>query len=108
LTIGSGGTNNLTQSAGSLKVNGTLAVGTATINAGTLSGGGTIAGNVANAGGTVTASDPGSPDTLTITGNYTQSSGILEGILAGPTAGTGYSQLDVAGTATIADTGTTL
>jgi hypothetical protein len=102
-TTASGGTNNFNQSAGSLKVNGTLAVGTATINAGTVSGGGTIAGNVSNVGGTVTASDPGSPDILTIIGNYTQGSeGILEAYVEGSAPGTGgYSQLQVGGTATL-------
>jgi hypothetical protein len=79
-------------------VNGTLQATTAVINGGTLSGGGTISGDVENVGGIATASDPGIPDILTITGNYTQDSGgILEAYLNGKTAGTGYSQLDVNG-----------
>jgi hypothetical protein len=68
---------------------------------GVISGGGTIAGTVSNAG-TITASDPGSPDILTINGDYTQgSTGTLEAFLGGAAPGTGYSQLVVNGTATL-------
>jgi len=106
LTIGSGGANNYTQSGGaSLKVNGSLTAAIAFINGGTVSGSGTVVGNVNNAGGIVTASDPGIPDILTIHGNYAQgASGTLEAFLGGLAAGTGYSQLDVTGTATLGGT----
>ncbi len=107
LTIGSGGANNYTHSGAgaSLKVNGSLAAAIAFINGGTVSGSGTIVANVNNAGGIVTASDPGSPDILTIKGNYTQGAGgTLEAFLGGLAAGVGYSQLDVTGTATLGGT----
>ena len=110
LTIGSGnpsastpsGTDNFNQSAGTTDVNGTLRANT-TLNGGTLSGGGTIDGNVDNVGGIITASDPGSPDILTINGDYTQETGAeLDAYLQGPAAGIGgYSQLVVDGTATL-------
>jgi hypothetical protein len=103
LTIGSSGTNKFNQSGGSLKVNGAMVVGTATINGGMVSGSSNIMGTVDNVGGTVTASDPGTPDILTIYGNYMQGAGgTLEAYLGGTTPGTGYSQLDViGGTATL-------
>ncbi len=98
-------TGNYTLSGGSLKVNGTLQAAIAFINGGTVSGGGTIVGNVNNGGGIVTASDPGSPTILTINGNYTQGgNGTLEAFLGGVAAGSGYSQLDVTGTATLGGT----
>ncbi|HMD98529.1 MAG TPA: PEP-CTERM sorting domain-containing protein [Terriglobia bacterium] len=106
LTIGSGGANNYTQSGGaSLKVNGSLTAAIAFINGGTLSGSGTIVANVNNSGGIVTASDPGSPDILTMHSSYAQGAGgTLEAFLGGVAAGTGYSQLDVTGTATLGGT----
>jgi filamentous hemagglutinin len=84
LTVGSGATNTLTNYTG-----------------GMISGSGTIVGNVVNAGGTVSASDPGTPDTLTINGNYTQTSGILEAFLGGTTLDPIYSHLAVTGTAAL-------
>ncbi|HMD99380.1 MAG TPA: PEP-CTERM sorting domain-containing protein [Terriglobia bacterium] len=107
VTVGNGSTLNLfvyKQSGGSLKVNGTLKAGTAaSIQAGTVSGGGTIVGVLFNQGGVVTASDPGSPDILTINGSYLQGAGgTLEAFLEGTVAGTGgYSQLDVTRTASL-------
>ncbi len=96
-------TNNYTQSgaSASLKVNGTLAAAITFINGGTVFGSGNIQANVINNGGTVDVSDPGTPTTLTITGNYTQGPG---GTLLIDILGTGvgqYSVLDVAGTATL-------
>jgi hypothetical protein len=71
---------------------------------GIVSGGGTIAGIVNNAG-TITASDPGSPDILTINGDYTQgSTGTLEAFLGGSAPGTGYSELLVHGNASLGGT----
>jgi len=96
--------NTFTQSgsSASLKVNGTLTAATASIYGGMVSGGGTIVGDVSNSGGTVTASDPGSPDILTINGSYTQGSGgTLEAFLGGSAPGTGYSQLLVNGNASL-------
>ncbi|MEA2422329.1 MAG: hypothetical protein QOF55_1428, partial [Thermoleophilaceae bacterium] len=73
------------------------------VGGGTLRGGGTVVApsGVSNSGGTV---HPGhSPGTLSITGDYTQTSGgTLAVDVTGTTAGTGYSQLAVSGTATLA------
>jgi hypothetical protein len=106
LQVGSTTGNTYTQSGGSLLVNGTLKVGstgasTATINGGTVSGTGQIQGSVVNTGGTISSVDPPSIEVLTITGDYTQGSGgILESYL-GPS---GYSQLQVNGTASLSGT----
>jgi hypothetical protein len=64
------------------------------LEAGLLKGTGTVVGNVSNTGGAVAPGD--SPGILTIDGNYTQGpGGAFDELLAGLTAGTGYSQLDV-------------
>lgn len=68
---------------------------------GTLSGHGTVTGNVAN-GGTVM---PGgsTPGILTIAGNYAQTAGgTMESLVGADAAGTGYSQLQVSGTSSLA------
>ena len=87
LTINSGGTGTLTNNTG-----------------GVIYGTGNIVGNVNNVGGTVSAADPGTPDTLTITGNYTQGAGgtlIID--ITGANAGQ-YSVLDVTGMASLGGT----
>ncbi len=69
------------------------------IQAGLLEGNGTITGNVVSAG---TVHPGNSPGILTIIGNYEQrSSGIFAVTLAGLTPGTGYSQLQVGGSAAL-------
>ncbi|MDQ6777186.1 MAG: hypothetical protein M3071_13430, partial [Actinomycetota bacterium] len=117
----------ITQAAGNLNVAGTLNTanfagvtlsgGTTTVDGtlnqdpfdalaltgGTLQGSGTIVApsGVSNSGGTV---HPGhSPGLLSITGDYTQTSGGTVSIdVAGTAPGTGYSQLAVSGNASIA------
>jgi PEP-CTERM motif len=70
------------------------------ILAGVLEGTGTIAGNVVSSG-TVHPGD--SPGVLKFTGTYAQlSSGIFDVTLAGLTPGTGFSQLQVGGSAALA------
>ncbi|RMH12075.1 MAG: hypothetical protein D6695_07680 [Planctomycetota bacterium] len=65
---------------------------------GTLSGSGTISGPVLNDGQV-------KPDSLTITGSYTQGLlGVLNIDIGGPNAGTEYGQLNVSGTSTLAGT----
>jgi len=107
ITIGSGTSLNLTNSGGSFVqtsgqtvVNGTLnSVPAVQIQGGTLSGSGTINANVIMGG---TISPGNSPGILTINGNYTQTAfGAYVAELAGLTAGTGYDQLDVSGTANL-------
>ena len=67
------------------------------IQGGTLQGIGTVQGDLTNSG---TVHPGGSPGILTVTGNYVQTaSGILGIDIAGPLAGSGYSQLNVGGTA---------
>ena len=86
------------QTAGSTTVNGTLGpAGGLTLNGGTLNGAGTIQGDVTNAGQLTPGNKPG---ILTITGNYTQTSaGVLNIAIGGTTAGTGFDQLRVQGSA---------
>jgi PEP-CTERM motif len=72
------------------------------LEAGVLAGTGTVVGNVNNSGGAVHPGDPDPPGILTIDGNYTQGSGgAFDELLAGLAAGTGYSQLDVTGSASL-------
>jgi autotransporter-associated beta strand protein len=78
--------------------------GSVVINAsGTLAGAGLIDANVSN-GGTIVVGGPGFTGTLTINGNYTQTSvGMLNVALAGTGAGQ-YDQLAISGTASLAGT----
>ncbi|HUY32931.1 MAG TPA: PKD domain-containing protein [Pirellulales bacterium] len=70
----------------------------------TLSGSGTIDANVTMSG-TLEPGGAGTAGTVTINGNYTQTStGTLAIDVGGTTAGTQYSQLNVSGTATLAGT----
>jgi hypothetical protein len=89
-----GGTTPITKVDGSL-----IAPRGMNILAGLLEGTGSITGNVISSG----MVHPGdSPGILTIIGDYTQTaSGIFDITLAGLTAGTDYSQLDVTGSATL-------
>jgi hypothetical protein len=92
-----------TQSAGSTVLNGgALSVAgpnSIDIEGGTLSGSGTIAGKVVN---NATVKPGASPGMISITGNYVQGpSGVLNMEIVGPTPGTGYSQLNISGTATL-------
>jgi len=102
LTVGPGGVSFYTQSGGLTKVNGTLtAQSGVTINGGTLDGVGTVNGSVQNIGGTVMPGDP--PGILTIHGSYNQDTGgALDILLGGTTGGTGYSQLKVDDTSSLA------
>ncbi len=92
---------NYTQTAGATAVDGTLtANSTVTISGGVLSGAGTVNGDVVNA---ALVSPGDSPGTLTINGNYTQTAaGALNVEISGPDPGTGYDQLAISGTATLA------
>jgi hypothetical protein len=106
LTVDAGATFSigepLTQTAGTMTVNGTFSTNQpVTIQGGTLRGSGTVqASTVSNTGGTVA---PGtSPGNLAITGDYTQGSGgTLATEIAGTVAGTGHDRLAVTGTATL-------
>ena len=88
--------------------NGTITVGTTrsaaegylTINStGELAASGTITGNVSNDGGTISIG-AGKPGTLNITGNFSQSAGILKVAMSG-TSSSDASQLDATGTVAI-------
>ncbi len=77
--------------------------GTFTVQGGVVDGIGTIEGDVVNAGGTF---KPGhSPGTITINGNFTQTSGgVLNMEVGGTTPGTAYDQILVNGTAFLGGT----
>ena len=76
---------------------------TLTLDGGTLGGAGTIDGSVDNVGAIVTPGDQ--PGTLSVTGNYTQDSGgSLDITIGGDTPAGPFSQLAIAGTATLAGT----
>ena len=105
ITIGTGSTftvgggANYTQTGGSTAVNGGLTTATADIQTGTLSGSGTVTGNASNAG---TVGPGASAGSLTITGNYTQTSaGTLAIEIGGLSTGTQYDQLNVTGAVTL-------
>ena len=109
VTVGTGSTftatGAYTQSGGSTNLSGgtlTSTTSTVAINGGILGGSGTVNGNVTS-GGQVIPGGVGGIGVLSITGNYTQSSGgSLTANLGGPNPGTGYSQLTVSGLATLA------
>jgi hypothetical protein len=111
-TVGGSG-QNYKQTAGTTTVDGILSGGTggaASFTGGTVLGGGTIQGNtsVGNASGTavtINVGDTGKSGLLAITGTYTQlATGNLTGLINGTTAGSGFSQLSVTGTAALAGT----
>ncbi len=112
LTVG-GTSHSYNQTAGTTTVDGTLAGGTsgsAKITGGTLQGAGKITANtsVGNATGTaatINVGDSGKAGLLAITGTYTQlATGNMTGLINGTTAGSGFSQLTVSGTAALAGT----
>ena len=71
--------------AGTLSVNGSTAAGSAvTVTGGTLSGTGTVGGALTLNGGTIAPGN--SPGTLTLSGNFTATSGTLSFELASPTS----------------------
>lgn len=90
-----------TQTSGATILNGGALASTTTLNiqGGSLSGFGTITANVSNAG---TVAPGLSPGILTISGNYTQTSGGLLNIeIGGLTAGSQFDQLHITGSATL-------
>jgi T5SS/PEP-CTERM-associated repeat protein/autotransporter-associated beta strand protein len=89
-----------TISFGKLVVDGSIA-SAVTVNSGAILGGsGTVGGITINSGGILAPGD--SPGILTVNGNYTQQSGgVLNVELGGATAGTGFDQVAVSGSATV-------
>jgi len=95
-------TGPLTLAAGTLQDYGTIVATGTTLTGGTLEGTGTVDGTVTNSSGTV-ASGATAPGLLTVEGNYAQGGGGTLAIeLDGTTAGSGFSQLRVSGSATLA------
>lgn len=100
------------QTAGQTTIDGTLTGinGGATFTGGTILGAGTVRGNVSagNASGaavTINVGDTGKAGLLSITGAYTQlATAAMTGFVNGTTAGTGYSELKVTGSAALAGT----
>jgi hypothetical protein len=78
--------------------------GSLSLNGGTLSGTGTLSGDLNNAG-TVLPGSASAAGTLSVTGKYTQTAGGTLAInVGGTTPGSGFSQLAVGGSATLAGT----
>lgn len=91
-----GATGATTLSGGTLDLNAVLTSPTVTVASGaTLSGTGTVVGDVTNSGAVAPGSSGG---TLTVTGNYTQTSGSTLNISL---SNTGCSLLDISGTANL-------
>jgi fibronectin-binding autotransporter adhesin len=112
LTVG-GTSHSYNQTAGTTTVDGTLSGGTSgavNVTGGTILGGGMVTANtsVGNASGlaaTLNVGDSGKSGLLAITGTYAQlATGNMTGFINGTTAGTGFSQLQVTGTAALAGT----
>jgi hypothetical protein len=112
LTVG-GTSHSYNQTAGTTTVDGTLSGGTtgsANFTGGSIFGAGTVKANtsVGNATGTavtINIGDNGKSGLLAITGTYTQlATGTMTGLINGTTAGSGFSQLTVSGTAALAGT----
>ena len=111
-TIG-GSAHSYLQTAGQTTLDGTITGaggGLVTVTGGTILGAGTVkgtlsAGNATGNAVTVNVGDSGLAGLLSITGKYTQlATGNLTGTINGTTAGTGYSQMKVTGTAALAGT----
>lgn len=111
LTV-SGTGKTYSQTAGTTTIDGTLAgiAGGASVTGGTILGAGSVHGNlsVGNATGavaTINVGDTGTAGLLSITGTYTQlATGNMTGFINGTTAGTGFSQLKVTGSASLGGT----
>ena len=112
LTVG-GTSKSYNQTAGTTTIDGTLSGGTsgsASFTGGKIFGAGTLVANttVGNASGTavtINVGDSGAAGLLTITGTYKQlATGTMTGLINGTTAGSGYSQLKISGTAALAGT----
>ena len=91
-------------SGGIAQVDGTLSVssGVSTSGTGVISGTGSLSSNTTNAG-VIEAGDVPSPGVLNIPSSYTQNStGSFEVAIGGTTVGTQYSQVKVAGAASLA------
>ncbi len=96
---GSFGSGNVTL-GGTLSASGGLSIALGSTAGGT----GTVSTSVTN-DGTLRVGGAASPGVLAIAGNYTQGiSGTLAQVIAGTAAGSGYSQLQVSGTASLAGT----
>ena len=100
------GAGSVMVNSGTLNLGGNIVVsGGLTIQSGaTVVGSASITASVSN-NGTLTVGTSTAPGSISITGDYTQgSSASLNLILGGLTAGTGFSQLNISGTATLAGT----
>jgi fibronectin-binding autotransporter adhesin len=90
----------LTITGGTLQDDGTVSAAT-TLTGGTLDGTGKVTGSVTNTSGTVSPGNA-APGTLTVTGNYAQGgSATLAVEIDGTSAGSGFGDLAVSGTATL-------
>jgi hypothetical protein len=105
-----GGGYAYSQSAGTTTIDGTLTASSGiNVTGGTIEGAGTLSGNVSVGGSGTTPAlnigDSGKAGLLVITGAYAQlATASVNAFIGGTTVGTGYSQLQVSGTATLAGT----
>jgi hypothetical protein len=103
------GSGTVKVTGGTTTLGGAITAGSVTVNSGaTLTGVATINANVTN-NGTLLETNvwfvSGVVGILVINGNYTQGSGgVLNMLIGGTTAGTGYDQIQISGTATLAGT----
>jgi hypothetical protein len=108
MTVGGGYA--YSQSAGTTTIDGTLTASSGiNVTGGTIEGAGTLSGNVSVGGSGTTPAlnigDSGKAGLLVITGAYAQlTTASAKAFIGGTTVGTGYSQLQVSGTATLAGT----
>ncbi|HEY5317687.1 MAG TPA: hypothetical protein VIJ20_06885, partial [Solirubrobacteraceae bacterium] len=103
-TVASAGTletGPLTLAAGELEDDGTVIASGTTLTGGTLDGTGAVDGALTNSTGTVAPGDS-APGILTLDGDYVQGGGGTLAIeLAGTTPGSGFSQLQISGSAAL-------
>jgi hypothetical protein len=93
-TVLAGSTLDISQSAGAFQLQGGLLQGT---------GQSVLNGSLANTGGSVFVGSNSAPSHMSIDNNYSQGSGgQLTVVIDGTTVGTGYSQLSVGGSSTLA------
>ena len=102
-----GAAASFTQFSGTTRLSGGSLAAVPTLNfaGGVLSGVGSISGSVSNTGANLQPGGVGAAGTLTITGNYTQSSGAtLDAEIGGTAPGTQYDRLTAGGTAIVGGT----
>ncbi|MGH8317796.1 MAG: PEP-CTERM sorting domain-containing protein [Steroidobacteraceae bacterium] len=105
LTVtGSGNAYGQSGASASTLIEGTLTAAAVNVNGGLFEGNGAVVGNVTNAATVAGATSSTTPGLLTITGNYTQTSGgaLSELVTGATTRGTDYGAINISGSAALA------